>query len=448
MSISRSLQAKSVVFAPGERIGRIELAAFCLPVLLFQAIELTWRAYLPRFLNQDVGISLGAIGALLLGARLLDAMADPLLGWVSDTTHTSFGQRRPWMVFGAALVPFGAFLLFLAPVGSSMAMIVTASLLLHLGYSFIVTPHGGWGLELSDDQHQRTRIMGAKVWFGVFGSLGLLAFLALLERGVAAPLRLEMAILGWGIAISAPLTVLVVILLFAERPAPDGPAQAGGPLTLIRSMLRNGDMRRILLLYIVTGAADAAAASMFLFLAEDALGLKGWGATLLMIQPIMALLTLPLWSRLSARMGRERILMIAYAMQALAAPLLFCIPAGQPLLFGAFLALRALAWGVDYMLLRAMIADIADADDRGGRRLSASYYGVSSITLKIAMGLGGAGVLWMIDLAARSTWLAGGDVILRMAFAAPAILAALVALPLLNGAGRVPQRGCAGMADA
>ena len=442
MSIGLSLQAKSTSFAPGVRIGRLELAVFTLPVLLFQAIELTWRAYLPRFLNQDVGIALGAVGALLLGARLLDAMADPLLGWISDTVRTPFGRRRPWMVFGATLVPFGALLLFLAPTDASMTMIVAASLLLHIGYSFIITPHGGWGLELSDDRHQRTRIMGAKVWFAVVGSLGLLAFLALLERGFAVPLRLEMALLGWAIAVLAPLTVLVVILRFPERPAPDGAGQAGGPMMLIRAMLTNGDMRRILLLYIVTGAADAAAASIFLFLAEDGLGLKGWSATLLMIQPVMALLTLPLWSRLSVRIGRKRVLMIAYAMQALAAPLLFLVPAGQPVLFGAFLVLRALGWGVDYMLLRAMIADVADEGDRGASRFSASYYGVSSITLKIAMGLGGAGGLWLIDLAGRAIWPGGGDLILRMAFAAPAMLAALIALPLLNGGRQmVPHAG-------
>ena len=67
---------------------------------------------------------------------------------------------------------------------------------------------------------------------------------------------------------------------------------------------------------------------------------------------------------------------------------------------------------------------------------------MSSITLKIAMGLGGAGGLWLIDLAGRAIWPGGGDLILRMAFAAPAMLAALIALPLLNGGRQmVPHAG-------
>ncbi len=178
MQLGHSLRSIHALSPGTVRISRVRLAIFTMPVLLFQAIEMAWRAYLPRFLTLDVGMTLGVVGALMLGARLLDAVADPLLGWVSDTVRTPLGLRRPWMLAGALLVPLGALLLFLAPPGTGLVRIVGASLLLHLGYSLIITPHGGWGLELSDDSHQRTRIMGAKVWFGLLGSLGLIALMA------------------------------------------------------------------------------------------------------------------------------------------------------------------------------------------------------------------------------------------------------------------------------
>lgn len=116
------------------------------------------------------------------------------------------------------------------------------------------------------------------------------------------------------------------------------------------------------------------------------------------------------------------------------------------LLFGAFLAVRALGRGADYMLLRAMIADIADGDEEGAPRFSASYYGVSSVT--VAMGLSGAGGLRLIDLVAQAIWLGKGDFILRLAFGAPAILAALVALFLLSGGRQVPLNTGNRLADA
>ncbi|WP_188062367.1 MFS transporter [Sphingobium sp. KCTC 72723] len=426
--------------SPGTmRISRARLAIFTMPVLLFQAIEMAWRAYLPRFLTLDVGITLGLVGALMLGARLLDAVADPVLGWLSDTVRTPLGLRRPWMLAGALLVPAGALLLFLAPPGTALVQIVGASLLLHLGYSCIITPHGGWGLELSDDSHQRTRIMGAKVWFGLLGSLGLIAVMALMERSFAIARAGQMEVLGWVIAVLAPVTVLAVIMMFRERPDTDRPSTAVRPLALFAAILRDRSMRAILFLYMVTGIIDAAAAGSFLFLAEDALGLNGWGATLLLVQPVLALATLPVWSRISARIGRQRSLMIAYGWQAVTAPLIFFIPDGQPLVFAAFLAMRALGWGVDYMLLRAMVADLADRPSPRAARLGGTYYGMSSVTLKLAMGLGGGGALWLIDLMVRQSGTGTSDVAIRLAYALPAMVLAPIAVMRLGGHDRNTQ---------
>ncbi|OHC97369.1 MAG: sodium:galactoside symporter [Sphingomonadales bacterium GWF1_63_6] len=430
MRIGRPSGIDPPIHPVGVRISRARLAAFSLPVLLFQAIEMAWRAYLPRFLTLDIGIALGVVGAILLGARLLDAIADPLIGWMSDTVSTPLGRRKPWMALGAALVPVGALLLFLAPSGTGLTQIVAASLLLHLGYSFIITPHGGWGLELSTDKHQRTRIMGAKVWFGLLGALGLLAVMALMERGFAIPRASQMAVLGWAIALLAPITVVAVILLFKEPADVSIQSKASNLLVLFGSMLRARSMRAILALYVLTGIIDAAAASSFLFLAEDILGLDRWGAALLLVQPVLALATLPIWSRVSARIGRQQTLMIAYGWQGLTAPLLFLIPEGQPVIFAAFIAIRALGWGVDYMLLRAMVADLVDGQAQDMGRLGGIYYGMSSVTLKIAMGVGGGGALWLMKIMASPTGIASADAV-RLAYALPATILAPIALLIL-----------------
>ena len=409
--------------ASGVRIGRLRLAAFTLPVLLFQAIEMTWRVYLPRFLHQDVGIALAAIAALVFGARLLDALADLLLGWVSDTVDTPLGRRKPWMAAGAVLVSIGAPPLFMAPMGASMTVIVSASLLLHIGYSLIITPHGGWGLELSDDSHQRTRIMGAKVWFGLLGSLGLLGILAALERLFAVSLRMEMYLLGWAIAVVAPLTVLVPIMLFREHVRPPS-IKLANPLRLYMTLLGKPAIRPILLLYMVTGIADAAAASSFLFLAEDALALHHWGAALMLIQPVAAMVALPFWGRLR---DRHHILMASYGWQAACATALMFVPSAALTALAVILAVKGLGWGVDYMLLRAMVADVA-REDAETAPLAASFYGISSIALKLAMGLGGGCALWAISWAGDEM----RGLAIRVVHCLPTMAAALAAIIILR----------------
>lgn len=129
-------------------VGRIAL--FSLPVVLFQAIELAWRTYLPQHL---------------------------------------------------------------AATGVLMVAIPLASAVLHLGYSLIVTPHGGWGLELGRDAHERTRLMSAKIWYASAGAIGLLLIVALLERVLHVGKPELAAALGILIALLAPLCVVPVVHL-------------------------------------------------------------------------------------------------------------------------------------------------------------------------------------------------------------------------------------------
>lgn len=378
-------------------MGLLRLAAFTSPVLLFTAIELGWRVYLPPLLGQTAGLSLAAIGAIMLGARILDAAADPTIGWLSDRYGSKMGRRRPWMIAGVPMVAIGALSLFILPVAGLVPVIV-ASILLHLGYSMIITPHGGWALELSNDRHERTLIMGAKVWVAAAGSIGLMLLLALLERNAGLDQRALAAIVGATILALAFTTVPIVTLGFRET-APAARLSAAGPFAQFLEMTRNPATRQVLALYLLSGIADAAAASIFLFAAEDAFGLKGWGASLLLVQPVVALIALPFWARISHRLGRTRTLLLSYGWQAAVAPLIFAVPAGQPLGLAAFLLLRSLSWGVDYMLLRAIVADIAALPGAGGGASSASHYGVTSITLKLAMSVGAAMSLWIAAFA-------------------------------------------------
>jgi Na+/melibiose symporter-like transporter len=450
-----NLSESSRVRRRSGNLGLSGLAVFSLPVLLFQAVELAWRSYLPAFLTQTVGMTLALVGALMLGVRVLDALADMVLGWVSDTVPTRFGRRAPWMVVGAVLVPAGALLLFLSSPGVGMGRVIGASLLLHMGYSFIVTPHGGWGLELSDDESERTRIMGAKVWFGVAGSIGMLALIGLLEGRFGFDIRALATTLGVLIAVAAPVTVWAVVAMFREPSQPGMTGAGGSPIALARDMLRDPDLRRILVLYLLCGTADASTAGTFLFLTGSVLGLKGQAALFMLIQPVMTLFLLPIWAKVADRIGRRKVLAMGFGWQALVMPLALTVPAGNVGLFGLFLALRGLTFGIDYMLLRAMVADVAERGANAktgtaqGSRPSGSYYALSSVTLKLALGLGGGLGLWLIGAAgfhAGEQPDTAAGLAVRLAYVVPSVVSGLCGLLLVAGA-RSPLRRAAAAAS-
>ena len=53
--------------------------------------------FLLIFYNQVLGMDAGLVGLALMLALLIDAVADPFIGYFSDRTYTKWGRRLPWL---------------------------------------------------------------------------------------------------------------------------------------------------------------------------------------------------------------------------------------------------------------------------------------------------------------------------------------------------------------
>ena len=53
--------------------------------------------FLLPFYNLVLGVDAGIVGAALATALIIDAIADPLIGHLSDRTYTRWGRRLPWL---------------------------------------------------------------------------------------------------------------------------------------------------------------------------------------------------------------------------------------------------------------------------------------------------------------------------------------------------------------
>ena len=53
--------------------------------------------FLLIFYNQVLGMDAGLVGLALALALLVDAVADPFIGYFSDRTYTKWGRRLPWL---------------------------------------------------------------------------------------------------------------------------------------------------------------------------------------------------------------------------------------------------------------------------------------------------------------------------------------------------------------
>ena len=180
--------------------------------LAFVALPL--YVILPNFYARDFGVPLATLGAVLLAARLLDAVIDPLIGRWCDRLFAH--SLRAVLGFGAAsavLLAVGFGLLFFPPTRQPQALVVWATGLLiatYAAYSALSVAHQSWGAMLGGDEAQRSRIVGWREGLGLVGVV--LASVTPLQFGLGTTVLLFYAALalGWLAWTRAPHPIVSV----------------------------------------------------------------------------------------------------------------------------------------------------------------------------------------------------------------------------------------------
>ncbi|MBN1520972.1 MAG: MFS transporter, partial [Candidatus Aureabacteria bacterium] len=120
------------------------------------------------------GLGMDPLLAGILGAvpRIFDALTDPVMGYISDHTHSKYGRRRPYIFIGSIIT--GLSFIFMWQIFSENSQLYNFthflfwSLVFYLGYTIFATPYIALGYEMSDDFNERTRLMGAAQLIGQF----------------------------------------------------------------------------------------------------------------------------------------------------------------------------------------------------------------------------------------------------------------------------------------
>jgi GPH family glycoside/pentoside/hexuronide:cation symporter len=131
--------------------------------------------YLLFYMTTVLGISPAVAGALIFLSKAYDLVTDPLMGYISDRTETRIGRRRPYLVAGAIVSGLSLYLLFSVPMMESRSLLLGYYALLLLifatGYTLFTVPYLSMPAEMTNDYHERTRLMSFRT---LFGSTGLL----------------------------------------------------------------------------------------------------------------------------------------------------------------------------------------------------------------------------------------------------------------------------------
>lgn len=119
--------------------------------------------YLMTYLTLAVGLSdwqLGAVGVVMIAARVWDAINDPMMGTIIDNTRSRWGKFKPYILGGALLNIFFTILLFsnLVPTNQNTLFVVVFALTYILwGMTYTMNDISYWGMLPSLTVNQRER---------------------------------------------------------------------------------------------------------------------------------------------------------------------------------------------------------------------------------------------------------------------------------------------------
>lgn len=360
----------------GRSLGGLRYGALGLP-LAFVALPL--YVILPQHYAQTFGVPLAALGLVLLGARLLDAFADPLIGRWSDAWLARGGGRATFVAAVAALLlAVGFHLLFFPQVSRTSALLAWCVALLavtYLSFSVVTVVHQAWGARLGGSAPQRARVVAWREGLALVGVL------------VASVLPSVAGLAVTSAAFALLLAVGLVLLASAPRPAAATIVQPAVPLLL---PFRTPAFRKLLAIYLLNGIASAIPATLVLFFIDDRLQATAQQPIFLAAYFAAGAASIPLWVRLVRRFGLPRAwlggMLLAIAVFAWAAAL----GAGDSMAYLAVCVLSGVALGADLTIPGAMVAGVIQRAGHG-RHAEGAYFGwwnfATKLNLALAAGL-------------------------------------------------------------
>ena len=139
----------------------------------------------------------GAVAGFAVGAAVVvDAVIQPLVGSLSDNSHSRHGRRHPFMLAGALPLAIGFGLLYSMPSGLAGAPLFACAtvilLVIRIAHAVFNVPYMALGAELSSDYHERSLIVAARLLCGSLGA-ALATYLAygVFMKGHAGQLQRE-----------------------------------------------------------------------------------------------------------------------------------------------------------------------------------------------------------------------------------------------------------------
>ena len=344
----------------------------------------------PDFYATTHGVSLGVLGMLLLALRVFDAVQDPLIGALSDRYRKYTGRV---MGTAALVLPVAIYGLFNALLISPAVWFALCIALAVTAYSVLSINLNTLGGLWTKNAQDKTRITA---WRETAGLIGLVVAVSL-----PALLKTQMDEGRAYLYFSLTLALCMFIAWLAFRPwlaghlAENAHAQVrqGGLFSGLRSTTR--PTRHFLAIYGLSMLASSIPAVLVLFFVRDLLGAASLTGAFLLLYFLSGAASMPLWKRLSDKLGKYRAWSVAMVFASVSFVWAFFLGAGDVWQYAVICAVSGFALGADLALPPSILADHIHSSHAEAH--AATHFALLGLVTKLSLAVASAIALPMLS---------------------------------------------------
>jgi GPH family glycoside/pentoside/hexuronide:cation symporter len=351
-----------------------------------------------QVLVYGLGMSPALNSAIVMIFRIVDAITDPIMGWISDNARTRFGRRRPFMFVGCLLMALLLPFVWRFNETWDMAWIavwfVTFGILMSTATTIFNIPYQTLKMEMTPDYNERTSVnVYSGVVITIFGLITPWVWKLTQQPFFTGQMPGEepntlLGIRNIAIWFAGLVLILGLIPTFVCKERYYAKAQAQRKESLIKSLRLTFKSRPFLMMLAIIFTMNLEGLvigmggyiSLYYVFGGDKTFAATFNGVAGTIGGFLGFFSIPFFGKLASRFGKERsLLVVTVAHIVMAGSIWFCYNPRVPWLAVIPGLLNGLLIAGLWTVVPAMKADIVDDDEsRTGERREGSFESVFS----------------------------------------------------------------------
>ena len=441
-----------------------EIAAYSLGLFGFQAIVGLLNSYQAEFDGSILGANVSVVAILILVAKIVSAVADPVVGNMLDRSKSKLGKFKPMIIYSLAPLLIFTAVVFLKVPFKGFGLYVWI-FITYLIWSIAMTmgdvPSQGIASALTPDPTERTNVVSISNTFKQIGFSACVVIVTIVcliipggskvivEKGQTDTPMISSEFLGTAIltAIFGCVLFALIPLLNKERVKVESNEKTTAG-DMVRALKDNKPLMLVIVSYFL-GFGRQMAMGIQVQAATVILGSQNLVAVLGIVTAVGSMISMALCPLLIKKLNEKKAYILLSVYGFAASILSFVIghfwfqnPENTALtiLFYASLFLIGLQFGAVTLMPMIMTADAVDYYEyETGKRMEGAAYSILTLTIKVCLALGTAVGLVFVSASGYYGALESGnftngtkDIIFFAYTALPGILALLSVIPMLK----------------